>query len=191
MDAFRGASAAARAADAQLQAARKQAEDALTRVSSARSLGFAARQRVLDLLSQVRGQQAATQAQVTAAATPRSASFPVGQGAATAVAAAKSRVGYPYVWGASGPSAFDCSGLTMWAWAQAGVSLPHFSGGQYADIQHISISAIQPGDLVFPSSPGSHEAMYIGGGMIVEAPHSGATVRITPLRSEFVLAGRP
>lgn len=115
---------------------------------------------------------------------------PVGRGAGAAVAAALSRVGMPYVWGASGPSAFDCSGLMMWAWGQAGMSLPHFSGAQYGMTQHISMSQVQPGDLVFPSNPGQHVAMYIGGGQIVEASHSGVPVHVVPLSSWFVLAGR-
>src|SRR5207302_122289 len=74
---------------------------------------------------------------------------PVGAGGGAAVAAALSRLGDPYVWGASGPGSFDCSGLVMWAWARAGVSLSHFSGAQYASTQHISMSQLQPGDLVF------------------------------------------
>jgi cell wall-associated NlpC family hydrolase len=120
-----------------------------------------------------------------------SAPIPVGAGASEAVAAAESRVGDPYVWGAAGPTAFDCSGLVMWAWAKAGVSLPHFSGAQYADTTHISMSQLQPGDLVFFADPGEHVAMYVGGGMIVEAPHTGATVHVVPMYSEFVLASRP
>jgi cell wall-associated NlpC family hydrolase len=116
---------------------------------------------------------------------------PVGSGAAVAVAAAESRLGDPYVWGAAGPSSFDCSGLVMWAWAHAGVSLPHFSGGQYASTQHISMSQLQPGDLVFPADTGQHVAMYIGGGRIIEAPHTGDVVHIVPLSSWYVLASRP
>jgi peptidoglycan DL-endopeptidase CwlO len=115
---------------------------------------------------------------------------PVGQGAAGAVAAAESRVGDPYVWGAAGPNAFDCSGLVMWAYAQVGISLPHFSGAQYADTTHISMSQLEPGDLVFPADPGQHVAMYVGGGMIVQAPYTGADVQIIPLSSFFVLASR-
>jgi cell wall-associated NlpC family hydrolase len=106
------------------------------------------------------------------------------------VAAALSRVGDPYVWGAAGPSAFDCSGLVMWAYAQVGISLPHFSGAQYADTTHISMSDLEPGDLVFPADPGEHVAMYIGGGMIVEAPFTGENVHVIPLSSFFVLASR-
>jgi peptidoglycan DL-endopeptidase CwlO len=116
---------------------------------------------------------------------------PVGSGAGAAVSAALSRVGLPYVWGASGPSSFDCSGLVMWAWAHAGVSLPHFSGAQYANTTHISMSDLQPGDLVFPRDPGEHVAMYIGGGNIVEAPFTGADVHVVALSSFFVYASRP
>lgn len=112
-------------------------------------------------------------------------------GASAAVAAAMSRLGDPYVWAAAGPNSFDCSGLTMWAWAQAGVSLPHYSGSQYDSTTHISMSQLQPGDLVYFADPGEHMAMYIGGGRIIEAPYTGANVRIEPLYSQFVLASRP
>jgi cell wall-associated NlpC family hydrolase len=106
------------------------------------------------------------------------------------VAAAESRVGDWYQWGAAGPNTFDCSGLVMWAYEQVGISLPHFSGGQYADTTHIPMSALEPGDLVFPADPSQHVAMYVGGGMIVEAPYTGAQVHIIPLSSFFVLASR-
>jgi cell wall-associated NlpC family hydrolase len=115
---------------------------------------------------------------------------PVGSGAAGAVAAAESRVGDWYQWGAAGPNTFDCSGLVMWSYAQVGISLPHFSGGQYADTTHIPMSDLQPGDLVFPADPSQHVAMYVGGGDIVEAPYTGAQVHIVPLSSFFVLASR-
>jgi cell wall-associated NlpC family hydrolase len=115
---------------------------------------------------------------------------PVGSGASGAVAAAESRVGDWYVWGAAGPTTFDCSGLVMWAYAQVGISLPHFSGAQYADTTHISMADLEPGDLVFPSDPGQHVAMYVGNGDIIEAPFTGATVHIVPMGSWFVLASR-
>ena len=120
-----------------------------------------------------------------------SAPIPVGAGAGEAVAAARSRLGDPYVWGAAGPNAFDCSGLIMWAWGHAGVALPHFSGAQYSSTTHISMSQLQPGDLVFPANPGDHVAMYVGGGQIIEAPHTGDVVHIVPMYSWFVLASRP
>ena len=109
-----------------------------------------------------------------------------------AVAYAKSKVGDSYVYGAAGPSAFDCSGLTMAAWAQAGVSLPHSSSAQYSSGRHISESELQPGDLVFYYSPISHVGMYIGNGQIVNALNPGAGVQISGLHDmPYVGAVRP
>jgi cell wall-associated NlpC family hydrolase len=102
---------------------------------------------------------------------------PASGGAATAVAAAKSKLGSAYVWAASGPSTFDCSGLTMWAWAQAGVSLPHSSSMQYSSGAKVSVSSLQPGDLVFYGSPIHHVALYVGGGQVIHAPQTGDVVR--------------
>jgi peptidoglycan DL-endopeptidase CwlO len=111
--------------------------------------------------------------------------------AGVAVQAALSQVGKPYQWGAAGPNSYDCSGLTMWAWAQAGVSLPHNSGMQYSATSRISQSQLQPGDLIFYGSPIHHVAMYIGNGQIVEAPYSGASVRTAgAFRSDVVGYGR-
>jgi hypothetical protein len=97
---------------------------------------------------------------------------PPGQGASGAVAAALTRVGSPYVWGAAGPTTFDCSGLILWAYAQVGINLPHYSGAQYQATTRISASQLQPGDLVF-YGPGAseHVAMYIGGNQLVQASH--------------------
>lgn len=143
--------------------------------------------------------QAQAQAQASGAAGGASASVtsfspnpppPPGSGASGAVAAAESRLGDWYQWGATGPSTFDCSGLVMWAYAQVGISLPHYSGAQYADTTHIPMSDLQPGDLVFYSDPGEHVAMYIGNGEVIEAPHTGAQVHIVPMYSEFTLASR-
>ncbi|MDQ3985982.1 MAG: NlpC/P60 family protein, partial [Actinomycetota bacterium] len=109
-----------------------------------------------------------------------------------AVDAALSQVGKPYQWGAAGPNSYDCSGLTMWAWAQAGVSLPHNSGMQYSATARVAQSDWQPGDLLFYGSPIHHVAMYIGGGRMVEAPYSGQSVRVvSAYRSDYVGAGRP
>jgi cell wall-associated NlpC family hydrolase len=113
-------------------------------------------------------------------------------GAAAAVQAALSQVGKPYQWGAAGPNAYDCSGLTMWAWAHGGVSLPHSSSMQYGATARVSRSNLQPGDLMFFGSPIHHVAMYVGGGRMVEAPYSGLSVRVTSaFRSDYVGAGRP
>jgi cell wall-associated NlpC family hydrolase len=97
---------------------------------------------------------------------------------AAAVQYALAQVGDSYVWGAAGPSAFDCSGLTMMAWAQAGVGLPHSSRMQFESGAPVSSSALQPGDLVFYYSPISHVAIYIGNGLIVDAANPGAGVRV-------------
>jgi peptidoglycan DL-endopeptidase CwlO len=125
---------------------------------------------------------------------PAPSSFPkvaASGGAAKAVAYAKAQVGKPYVYGASGPSSFDCSGLTMMAWAQAGVSLPHSSSAQYSATRRISSSELQPGDLVFYYSPISHVAIYVGGGMQVAATHTGDYVRLQALHSGITGYGRP
>ncbi len=109
-----------------------------------------------------------------------------------AVDAALSQVGKPYEWAADGPDSYDCSGLTMWAWAQAGVSLPHHSGTQYAVTAHVSTDDLEPGDLVFYGSPIHHMGMYIGNGQMVEAPYTGAQVRVNSwVRSDFAGASRP
>jgi cell wall-associated NlpC family hydrolase len=115
---------------------------------------------------------------------------PPGAGAAGAVAAAETRLGDEYVWGAAGPTTFDCSGLVQWAFAQVGISLPHYSGAQFADGVQIPMSDLEPGDLVFFSDPGEHVAIYIGGGQVIEAPHTGAVVHIVPMYSEFTQAVR-
>ena len=113
---------------------------------------------------------------------------PVSGRAAIAVAAAKSVLGVPYVAFQQTPqTGFDCSGLTTWAWAQAGVSIPHYSKAQYASSPHVPIDQAQPGDLVFFYSPISHVGMYIGNGQMVDSPHTGAVVRIVPLRWDMVI----
>ena len=95
-------------------------------------------------------------------------------GAQRAIDAAKQVLGTQYVFGSASPGVgFDCSGLTMWAWAQAGVSLPHSSAMQYAVLPHVDPSQMQPGDLLFFYSPISHVALYIGGGMMIHARHPG------------------
>ena len=105
-----------------------------------------------------------------------------GAGAAGAIRAGLSRVGAPYVWAASGPNAFDCSGFTQWAYGQVGVSLPHYSGAQYQMTVRISQGQLQPGDLVFWGSGGSeHVALYIGGGQIVHAFGAQRGVAVTAL----------
>jgi cell wall-associated NlpC family hydrolase len=116
----------------------------------------------------------------------RSGRIPVGNlppmsgRAKIAVDTALAQRGDPYVWGAAGPDAFDCSGLTMYAWGKAGVSLPHQSADQYSHGTHVpaDLAYLKPGDLLFFYSPIHHVAIYIGNGLQVHAPTSGDVVRV-------------
>ncbi|MFD0261990.1 NlpC/P60 family protein [Kitasatospora indigofera] len=102
---------------------------------------------------------------------------PASDRAAAALAAAVTRIGSPYVFGASGPGAFDCSGLMYWSWRQAGVSLPRTSQGQARAGQRVALADARPGDLVIFYGDRHHVGMYAGGGVVVHAPYPGARVR--------------
>lgn len=104
-------------------------------------------------------------------------------GASTAIAVARAQLGKPYSWGASGPNAYDCSGLTSYSWGHAGVSLPHSAAGQQGMGSPVSRANLSPGDLVFFGSPAYHVALYLGDGMIIHAPTSGDVVKIVSLSS--------
>ncbi|KXB53032.1 NlpC/P60 family protein [Corynebacterium sp. CMW7794] len=97
------------------------------------------------------------------------------------VAAARSAIGSPYGWGSAGPSSFDCSGLTSWAYAQAGKSIPRTSQAQAAQGQQVSMSDIQPGDIVVYYGGASHVAIYAGNGVMIDSLNSGTTVAERPL----------
>jgi peptidoglycan DL-endopeptidase CwlO len=105
---------------------------------------------------------------------------------------AYAQLGKPYQWGATGPGAFDCSGLTMMAWAQAGVSLPHSSRAQIGIGRQVTQSELQPGDLIFRYSPISHVSLYVGNGQQISATHTGSTVKLQPaFQGEVVGFSRP
>lgn len=106
----------------------------------------------------------------------------------TVVSAAYSKLGCPYVWGASGPNTFDCSGLVMWCYAQAGVSLDHYSGSQGQSGAVIPISQAQPGDILWKSG---HVGIYIGNGQYIHAPQTGDVVKIASNVGRFTCAVRP
>jgi cell wall-associated NlpC family hydrolase len=110
-----------------------------------------------------------------------------------AISAAMAQQGVPYRYAASSPGvAFDCSGLTAYAWAQAGVGLPHQSRAQYASVPHVSQAEAQPGDLLFYYSPISHVGIYLGGGQLVHAPNTGSTVKVAAVNwSKVSGVGRP
>ena len=113
-------------------------------------------------------------------------------GAATAIAAAKRQLGKPYVFGTNGPDTFDCSGLTQWAWAKAGVSMSHYTVSQYNEFPHVPLNALQPGDLVFFKIDLGHMGMYLGGGLAIHAPQTGDVVKISPVSNFNVVgAARP
>jgi cell wall-associated NlpC family hydrolase len=118
---------------------------------------------------------------------------PASSRAGTAVNAAMTQVGVAYRYAAAEPGvAFDCSGLTMWAWAQAGVGLPHQSAGQASVVPHVPVSAAQPGDLIFKYSPISHVGLYLGGGQYVHASSPGVGVVVSSVNWDSVTAvGRP
>jgi cell wall-associated NlpC family hydrolase len=112
--------------------------------------------------------------------------------AQVAVNTARAQLGKPYVYAGSGPNVFDCSGLTMFAWAAAGVGLPHSAEMQYDSLPHVDINSLVPGDLVFYGSPIHHVGMFVGGGTMIEAPHTGAVVRYSSIyRPDFAGAARP
>jgi len=118
---------------------------------------------------------------------------PVSSMASIAVNAASSQLGVPYRFAAESPGvAFDCSGLTKYAWGQAGVYLPHQSAAQYGSIPHISRDEVQPGDLIFYKTPIGHVAIYIGGGSMIHAPRTGDVVKVAAVDwARVVGIGRP
>jgi len=191
---------AAAAALAQVDAARSAAEAAMADQQAA--LSHANGQVAALIAQQQSAQEAAAHAAYLAqlaaqrnAASNTASNVPAAGGAAKAVAAAESQIGVPYQWGGEDPGVgFDCSGLTQWSWAQAGVSLPRTAAEQYDAVTHIPLSAMQPGDLVFWSDGSgiSHVAIYIGNGDVVHAPNTGSTVRIQAIWDNgLVGAGRP
>ena len=135
-----------------------------------------------DLLDELKAEERAALAQAPSRSSGGRAplaNVPVSGRAGAAVEYALAQVGDAYSYGATGPDAFDCSGLTMMAWAQGGVSLPHSSSGQMSSGHSVSQSDLQPGDLVFYYDPVSHVGIYIGNGQIVHAANPSTGVQIT------------
>ncbi|MGW2396170.1 C40 family peptidase [Kitasatospora sp. NPDC001664] len=114
------------------------------------------------------------------AALPETDAAPSGAGA-RAIAEALGQLGRPYVWGGAGPEVFDCSGLTSWAWQHAGTPIPRTSQDQWAGLTRVPLHELRPGDLVIYDPGATHVSMYLGGGLVVHAPHPGTVVKIAPL----------
>lgn len=110
-----------------------------------------------------------------------SGAVPASGRAGAAVAAVRSVLGKPYVWGANGPTGFDCSGLMQWSYAQAGISLPRTSQAQAHAGRRVPLSQARPGDIVTYRSDASHVGMYVGNGQVIHAPYPGAPVRYDPV----------
>ena len=115
-----------------------------------------------------------------------------GAAAATAIEFARAQLGKPYVYAAVGPDSYDCSGLTMTAYAAAGIRMPHYSGAQYSSLPHVPLDTMLPGDLVFwGSGGGSHVGIYVGNGLMIHAPHTGDVVKIAAVYGRPVGVARP
>jgi len=192
-------------ARATLTAAQSARQGAQTELADQQATLSSVKGQIATLVAQQQAAQAAAQAAAFAArmaASQRAAGdglavpppAPGGSGA-QAVAAAETQMGVPYVWAGSTPGqGFDCSGLTMWAWGQAGVSLTHSAADQYAETVHVPLSDLQPGDLLFYDEGGTigHVTMYVGGGAMIQAMETGTLIEITGIwTSGLVGAGRP
>jgi peptidoglycan DL-endopeptidase CwlO len=123
-----------------------------------------------------------------ATTTPVAYTGPTSSQADKAVQFAYAQIGKPYVWGATGPGAYDCSGLMYAAWQAAGITLPRDTYGEWAGLPHIQMSSLQPGDLIEYNGE-SHVAMYVGDGYIIDAPHTGAVVEKLPESTSWYAAG--
>jgi cell wall-associated NlpC family hydrolase len=134
-------------------------------------------------LAAPQGSRASSTAPGTAPAPPPAVSVAPGSRAGAAIAYALQKLGSPYVWGATGPNAFDCSGLVQAAYAAAGVSLPRTTYAQIGTGRRVSRTELAPGDLVFFYSGITHVGLYIGNGRMIHAPNPSSTVRVAPLDS--------
>ena len=192
----------ARATLTAAQSARQsaQAELASQQVTLSRLKGHIATLVAQKQAEEAAAQAAAFQARIAASQFSSGAGLgPVpavpGGGGAQAVAAAESQIGVPYVWAGATPGVgFDCSGLTMWAWAHAGVSLSHSAAAQYDESVHVPLSDLQPGDLLFYQEGDTigHVTMYVGPGQMVQAMETGTNIQVTGIwTSGLVGAGRP
>lgn len=185
----------ARLAAERAQQARTAAAKKAARAAAARAAAEAARQRAAAEAAEAAASQNNPQPKPQPDNPPPPPPSTNG-GVSAVIAYARAQIGKPYQWGGAGPNSFDCSGLTMRAWQQAGVNLSHYTGAQWGETARVAISDLRPGDLVFYGSSGAtshHMGLYIGGGQMIEAPYTGANVRYASIyRSDLVpYGGRP
>lgn len=172
--------------------AEKQAEKAAAKVKSITEDIQQKQEHIEELVSKVEDKLAEIEAEEQARASRDYNRAPidvdvVGSGtAAQAAEVALAQQGEPYVWGAAGPDAFDCSGLVVYAYAQVGISLPHYTGALINAGPQISRGQLRPGDLVFTSS--HHVGIYVGNGKMVNAPNSGTVVQVESIEGESLYA---
>jgi len=157
-------------------AAQKSAANALLAKSQATLDSLTAAQQAQAAASTEGGASTSTGQQGT---TPITYTGPTTTQADKAVAFAYAQIGKPYVWGGTGPDGFDCSGLVQAAWAAAGVAIPRTTYEDWDDLPHIPVSQMVPGDLIIYNDEG-HVGMYVGGGYIIDAPHTGLDVERVP-----------
>jgi peptidoglycan DL-endopeptidase CwlO len=163
----------------------------LTQLAAAQRVSVQLEQQRQQGLAAEAARRAAEAAAAAAAAAAKSAHYVVprydGSAAGRALAFAYGQLGKPYVWGATGPDSYDCSGLTMQAWASAGVYLPHFAAFQYQSSHPIGYDDLRPGDLLFWATDGHdsdtiyHEAIFLGGQQMIQAPRTGEDVEISSI----------
>jgi cell wall-associated NlpC family hydrolase len=172
----------------------RQARARAARAAAARAAQIAAERRAAAAAAKAFGSTPTTPAPPP----PTSGTPASGAAAKIAVQWAYAEIGKPYVWGAAGPDSFDCSGLTQYVWAKAGVYLQHYTGDQWNEGTHVSVSQLEPGDLVFfVGSDGTwavpgHVGIYIGNGEMIDAPYTGVDVRIDSIsQPDYVGAVRP
>jgi cell wall-associated NlpC family hydrolase len=178
--------AAAKKAAAEAAAAKAAAEqEAAQRAADRR------RQEAAKAAAQREAEKTSSPSTLTSTGSAGGSAGPPSSRAAVAVAAAYKQLGAPYDWAADGPGSFDCSGLTAYAWAAAGVTLPHSSQAQYDVGSHVARSQLAPGDLVFFGGPIHHVGIYIGNGEMIDAPQTGDVVRVQSIdRSDYTGAVR-
>lgn len=182
--AARAARAAVAAEQSQIAAVSARRDALLAQLAAAQQVSVQLEQQRQQGLAQAAALRAA---QAAAAANRNSPPVYDSSQAGRALAYAYAQLGKPYVWGGTGPDSFDCSGLAMRAWGAAGVTLPHYAAFQFQASHAISYSDLSPGDLLFWATDGGdsntiyHEAIYIGGQQMIQAPRSGENVEISPM----------